>query len=75
MKKNLGITDRIVRFVIFDVLLGATYLGIELPVGWAYASFIVSVLLLISIITGYSPIYHLIGWNTRNAELKSEKSD
>ena len=62
--KNLGVTDRIIRFVIVDLLLGTSYLGMDLPQGLLLSAFIASLLLILTILIGYSPIYHAMGWNT-----------
>lgn len=65
MKKNIGIEDRIIRFVLFDGLLGVTLAGFELSAGWNTAIFIASLYILMTLIFGYSPLYHLFNWNTR----------
>ncbi len=65
MKKNIGITDKIIRFVVIDLLLGLSYLGKDIPESLAYISFIIVILLVISMITSYSPIYHLLKISTR----------
>lgn len=70
MKKNIGITDRIIRFVAFDLLLGLSFLGFDIPPTLALWSFGLSMALGLTIILGYSPIYHLLGISTR--ELKKE---
>ena len=74
IKKNLGVTDRIIRFVLVDLLLGSSYLGIELPQPLLLAAFIISLLLIITIIIGYSPIYHVLGWNTRESSTESTET-
>lgn len=66
MKKNLGIADRIVRFVLVDFLIGSAYMGFEIPGAWSTAAFIFAIVLVFSIIVGYSPVYHLFGWSTRD---------
>jgi DUF2892 family protein len=64
MKKNLGITDRIIRFVIVDLLLGVSYLGADIPPVYANIAFVISLILILSIITGYSLIYQFFGFST-----------
>ena len=64
MKKNLGVSDRIIRFVLFDLLLGVSYLGLEVPSFVANTTFVFSLFLLLSLIIGYSPLYHLFGLST-----------
>ena len=73
IKKNLGVTDRIIRFVLVDLLLGSSYLGIDLPQNLLLAAFILSLLLIVTIISGYSPIYHLMGCNTVESSTKVVK--
>ena len=64
MKKNVGITDRIVRFVAVDLLLGISLMGMDVPAFLANAAFVLSIGLVITIIFGYSPLYHLLGLST-----------
>ncbi len=64
MKKNLGITDRIIRFVAIDLLLGFSFLGYDIPMYWANTAFVISAFLAITIIIAYSPIYHLFNIST-----------
>ena len=66
MKKNLGIADRIVRFVLVDFLIGSAYMGFDIPAVLSNVGFILAIILAISIVFGYSPIYHLFGWSTRD---------
>jgi hypothetical protein len=68
MKRNIGITDRIIRFVIVDLLLGASYLGIEIPPVIGMIAFLISLSLIFTIVFGYSVIYHLLGVSTRQVE-------
>lgn len=65
MKKNIGIIDKIIRFVVIDLLLGLSYLGKDIPDNLAFVSFIIIILLVISMITSYSVIYHLLNISTR----------
>jgi hypothetical protein len=71
-RKNLSAIDRIVRFVIVDLLLGMSYLGEEIPMILAKIAFILSLILIVTIIVGYSPVYHILGISTRE---KSEKNE
>ena len=80
MIKNIGVIDKIIRFVVIDLLLGFSFLGKDIPPYLATISFVVCVLLVISMFTSYSPIYHVFGWNTRekkpsNPDLESSNSD
>ncbi len=69
MKKNVGITDRIIRFVVIDLLLGFSFMGFEIPMIYATTAFVMSIVLAIPMIFGYSPLYHLIGISTIEKEL------
>ncbi len=65
MKKNLGVTDRIIRFVLMDIMMGLSLAGIEMPQYLANTAFMISFYLVVTLIAGYSPLYHLLGLNTR----------
>lgn len=64
MLKNIGISDRIIRFVFMDLLLGMCYWGMNVPEWFVNTSFILSIYLVITMIVGYSPLYHLFGFST-----------
>ena len=66
----MGISDRIIRFVLVDLLLGISLMGMDIPIVMANLAFVLCVILVFTIITGYSPLYHLLGISTR-----SENSD
>ena len=73
MTKNIGIEDRIVRFVLLDLLLGVPYYGLEISPLVANASFIAVIALAITIITGFSPLYKLLGLSTVYKKPAEEK--
>lgn len=64
MKKNIGITDRIIRFVAIDLLLGFSFMGFDIPMYYATIAFVLSMALVLTIITAYSPLYHLFEIST-----------
>ena len=66
MKKNIGIADRIIRFVLLDGLLGVPYYGFDISPIVSNLSFVAVILLGITILTGYSPIYHALNIDTRD---------
>jgi hypothetical protein len=72
MKKNLSVEDRIIRFVLFDMLLGVSFLGFEIPEIFHMISFVLSIYLLFTIITGYSIFYQILGISTRIPERKKK---
>jgi len=75
MKKNIGISDRIVRFVITDLLLGASLAGMDIPPSLSTLIFFGALLTGVSIVTAYSPIYHILGIDTQDeSERKRSKA-
>ncbi|NNE26675.1 MAG: DUF2892 domain-containing protein [Saprospiraceae bacterium] len=72
MKKNIGISDRIIRFVLLDGLLGVPYYGIDISPLLSNLSFVAVIVLGITILTGYSPIYHLLNISTKDDSFKRE---
>lgn len=64
MKKNIGIVDRIIRFVLFDLFIGANLSALEIASHWRMIFFAVAIILLFTIVTGFSVIYKLIGFST-----------
>lgn len=65
MKKNVGVTDRIIRFVFMDLLLGMCLWGMQVPSWFANFSFIISIYIVFTILFGYSPIYQIFDFTTR----------
>ena len=41
-------------------------MGFDIPAVLSNVGFILAIILAISIVFGYSPIYHLFGWSTRD---------
>lgn len=74
MKRNIGTSDRIIRFVFMDLLLGMCLWGMNVPVWISNTSFIVSAYLVLTMILAYSPIYHIFGFSTRDNALNSGKA-
>jgi len=65
-EKNLGITDRIIRFVIFDLLVGASLAGMAMPIFAEYLAFFGFLYLLITLVIGFDPFYYFLGINTKD---------
>ncbi len=65
MYKNLGVIDRLLRFILMDFVLGYSLAGLELSDFWADACLLFSIYLILTILAAYSPIYYLFDWNTR----------
>ncbi|MGA0283529.1 MAG: YgaP family membrane protein [Saprospiraceae bacterium] len=71
MNKNVGVTDRIIRFVFMDLLLGMCLWGMNVPLWFANFSFVFSIYLVFTMITGYSPIYMLLKFSTLEEKTES----
>ena len=74
MTKNLGTTERIIRFVLGGgVAIGALMLLLsERTLGWqiAYVALIaLGADFIYTALTGYCPLYKSLGWNTAAANL------
>lgn len=69
MIKNLGVVDRIIRFVLFDLLLTLTYSGLEVSRLLSICLGILSLYVLVTVVIGYSPIYHMLHFNTNNSQV------
>lgn len=64
MKKNIGITDRIIRFTLADLLLGFSLSGLPISAFLGTHLFLAFLLLVVSVFTGYSILYKFLGINT-----------
>ena len=49
-----------------DLLLGAPLYGMEMPAIFANITFVCCMVLILTILTGYSPVYHLLGFSTKD---------
>ena len=72
MLKNISIEDRIIRFVIFDFLVGMSYWAVETYPILAGIAFLTSLIVLLTVIFGYSPVYHIFGFSTKAKIPKDE---
>lgn len=70
MKKNVGITDRIIRFTAVDLLLGFSFLGFDIPFAYANLAFILAIIIALPMIFGYSLIYQIMAWSSLEKELR-----
>ncbi|MEO0778428.1 MAG: DUF2892 domain-containing protein [Bacteroidota bacterium] len=71
MYNNLGSSDRLIRFVLMDFLLGFSLSGIDLYPWLAntcFMLFMLSMYLLLTMLAAYSPLYYLFGWDSKSAE-------
>lgn len=67
MKKILGGVDRTIRIVIGGVLLAAAILA-PIATAWQVGLIAVAAIALITGITGFCPLWHLLGINTRKRQ-------
>jgi len=65
MKKNLGVTDRLIRFVIFDFTIGLPLAGGEFPEWLKMTLFITGIVLLVTVIIARCPFYKILRINTK----------
>lgn len=63
--KNLGITDRIIRFVLFDFTIGLPLAGGDFPDWLTTTLFVTSIILLITIVLATCPFYKIFGISTK----------
>lgn len=64
MTKNVGIVDRIIRFVAMDLILGFTLIGNEIPPFLSNLCFIIAIYLGFTVLFGLSPLYRLFKFST-----------
>ncbi len=62
MEKNVGVIDKVIRIIV-ALLIIAAYLWGMLP-GIAGLLLVVSGSLLSSVMSGYCPLYTMLGWKT-----------
>jgi hypothetical protein len=69
MKKNMGIFDKIIRFLFAIIIAYLIYSKVVVGV-WAIVLGIFGVIFLITIVTGFCGLYPLFGINTCSAKEK-----
>ena len=62
MTRNIGQTDRVLRIIVGLVLLALVFVGPKTPLGWF------GIVPLLTGLTGYCPLYSLIGISTCSRE-------
>jgi hypothetical protein len=62
MKKNVGLTERIIRIIVGGVILSLAFIGPQTP--WAYLGLVP----LLTGLTGWCPPYTLLGISTCKKE-------
>ena len=64
MKKNLGVTDRLIRFIFVDFTIAFPLAGGEFPEWLTTTLFITGIVLFITVIIARCPFYKVLGINT-----------
>lgn len=62
MKTNVGMLDRIVRLAIAAVAFWLFFTG-ERP-NWEYGALAVGIIMALTAVTGFCPLYRLVGFKT-----------
>ncbi|MGB5383656.1 MAG: DUF2892 domain-containing protein [Lutimonas sp.] len=63
MTKNVGSTDKIIRYVLAVVALYFAYTG-ALASPWNYLLYVVALIMVVTAVTGVCPLFSLFGINT-----------
>jgi len=66
MKKNVGSTDKIIRYVIAVVALYFAYKGVESP--WNYVLYLVAGIMVVTAVTGSCPLFSVFGISTNKSK-------
>ena len=66
MKKNVGSTDKIIRYVIAVVALYFAYKGVESP--WNYILYLVAGIMVVTAVTGSCPLFSVFGISTNKSK-------
>jgi hypothetical protein len=72
MKKNLGILDRIVRFII-AIVIGYLFFTNQINGGLGIVLMVIAGVFLITSLVSTCPIYMLLGWSSRKEKLADVK--
>ena len=67
MKRNISKKDKTIRLIII-VVIAVLGLFNEFPVGLASALAMISILLLVTVLINFSPLYRLLGISTYNTQ-------
>ncbi|MEW5953243.1 MAG: DUF2892 domain-containing protein [Bacillota bacterium] len=71
-KRNVGMPDRITRNTLGILILAAGIFGDMAPV-WAATFVMFGIYLLVVVVTGYDPLYDILGISTREHHLFEEE--
>ena len=63
MKKTVGSSDKIIRYIIAIVAIYVAYSGMVMA-PWSYVLYAVAAIMIITGLTGYCGLYSLLGINT-----------
>jgi len=73
MKANVGMADKVIRLLGAIILIIFFYKGLLTGI-WGIIGLIVSLLLTVTSLIGYCPVYLLFGINTSSIEKSMKKS-
>jgi hypothetical protein len=63
MKKTVGSTDKIIRYIIAIVAIYVAYSGMVIA-PWSYVLYAVAAIMILTGLTGFCPLYSIFGLNT-----------
>ena len=66
MKKNVGNTDKIIRYVLAVVALYFAYRGVESP--WNYILYLAAGIMVVTAVTGTCPLFSVFGISTNKSK-------
>lgn len=69
MKKTVGSSDKIIRYIIAIVAIYVAYSGMVMA-PWSYVLYAVAAIMIITGLTGYCGLYSLFGINTHKVKEK-----
>jgi hypothetical protein len=69
MKKTVGSTDKIIRYIIAIIAIYAAYTNMVAS-PWNYVLYAVAAIMILTAITGFCPIFSILGINTMKSNKK-----
>lgn len=69
MKKTVGSTDKIIRYIIAIIAIYAAYTNMVAS-PWNYVLYAVAAIMILTAITGFCPIFSMLGINTMKSNKK-----
>ncbi len=75
MIKNMGQTDRLIRYVAGFIYLALWFLGAVVPGTLAFTVGVVSIYVVVTAALGHDPIYRVLDFSTREEEVAPEENE